>query len=829
MATTTTARADIDHITEALALLFEPGQVFEIRAPGYKGRTGNTASGYFDDQGEAARKAAVMSGQAPAVYVTLNPVNPDLLARAANRIAEYAKATTSDADIVRLRWLPVDFDPARPSGISSSDEEHAAALQRARQVRADLREAGWPEPILADSGNGAHLLYRLDLAPTPDNVARIRQVLAALADSYDDDLVKLDRTVHNPARIWKVYGTLAAKGDNTATRPHRLAAIVEYDELDRDALTVAQLDELAALAPPDDAGAAGDGDPVFDLAAFVDRHGDVLQPRRVGTSEKWRVTCPWNEAHAGDAVIGRMASGAIWAKCSHNSCSWNWHDLRERLEPTPELVFDHKPQAPATNGAAKRAEPATKQPEPGGAKPKLSVVLLREVLPELDVFVDRVGEPYARATVNKALVTMRIGSSQFGQYLSAVSMAKLHTLPSSDALTEVRRILAFHAQSHRRDVFLRVGELNGRIYIDLGTPDWRAIEVDEDGWSIVDDAPIAFRRGPNTAPLPFPVESDGIDTLRRYVNVDDDDWPLVAAWTVNTFRPIGPYPVLAFVSSAGSAKSTATRVLKSIIDPAGAALRPQPRDIRDLMVAAKHSWVLAFDNVSYLNQDVSDALCRLATGGGYTTRLLYSDDEEAIFEAQRPIVMNGIADAIQAPDLMDRAIIVSPPDIRNGKRKEESAFWRDFRRDHGRILGEFLNAVSAALRNLPNTKLDELPRMADFAMFATAAAPALGHIDVLEQYAQQREESMQTLFESSKLAQVLASVAPFEGTATELLSAIDNVIDEETRKDKYWPKTANRLGTAVRRLSPVLAAQGVLIDWERSKSGRSVKIARVRG
>jgi len=823
----TMTRADLDHIQEALALLFEPGQVFEIRAPGYRNRNGNTASGYFDDHGEAARRAAVLSGQAPAVYVTLNPVNPDLLARAANRIAEYAKATTADADIVRLRWLPLDFDPVRPSGISSSDEEHAAALQRARQVRADLREAGWPEPILADSGNGAHLLYRLDLAPTKENVARIRQALVALADSYDDDLVKLDRTVHNPARIWKVYGTLAAKGDNTPARSHRLAAIVEYDELDTDVLTVAQLDELAALAPPDDAGAAGDGDPVFDLVAFVERHSDVLQPRRMGGAEKWRVTCPWNEAHAGDAVIGRMASGAIWAKCSHNSCSWRWPELRERLEPTPELVFDHKPPAPATNGAAKRSEPETRRQEPAGTKPKLSVLLLREVLPELDVFVDRVGEPYARATVNKALVTMRIGSSHFGQYLSAVSMAKLHTLPSSDALTEVRRILAFHAQSARRDVFLRVGEFDGRIYIDLGTPDWRAIEVDEDGWSIVDDAPVAFRRGPNTAPLPLPMESSGIDTLRRYVNLDDDDWPLVAAWTVNTFRPTGPYPVLAFVSSAGSAKSTATRVLKSIIDPAGAALRPQPRDIRDLMVAAKHSWVLAFDNVSYLNQDVSDALCRLATGGGYTTRLLYSDDEEAIFEAQRPIVMNGIADAIQAPDLMDRAIIVSPPDIRNGKRKEESAFWRDFRRDHGRILGEFLNAVSTALRNLPTTQLDELPRMADFAKFATAAAPALGSIDVLEQYAQQREESMQTLFESSKLAQVLVSVAPFEGTATELLSAIDNVIDEETRKDKYWPKTANRLSTAVRRLAPVLAAQGVLIDRAKgSKGTRSVKITR---
>jgi hypothetical protein len=214
----------IDDIEQALSLLLEPGQVAELRC---LNTVKGTISGYFDDFDKLAKVIAKLNGQVPAVYITLNPVNPTLLARSVNRLTPFAKQTTSDTDIVKRRWLPIDFDPVRPAGISSTDEEHEAAIQRARGARAWLSGVGFPSGILADSGNGGHLLHRVDASN--DDAARmvIEGTLRALHEKFSDNKVKVDLTTFNAARIWKCYGTIAKKGDSTKERPHRLARILE--------------------------------------------------------------------------------------------------------------------------------------------------------------------------------------------------------------------------------------------------------------------------------------------------------------------------------------------------------------------------------------------------------------------------------------------------------------------------------------------------------------------------------------------------------------------------------------------------------------------------
>jgi hypothetical protein len=215
-------RADRSQIDRALAVLFEQEDVVELRIP--KTERDGVMSGYFNDREKLPRAAADCNGSAN-VYATLNPVRPDLLARAANRIQRRARVTTSDKDIVRRRWLPIDCDPARPADISSTDEEHEAALERARDIRMMLAEEGWPAPILADSGNGAHLLYPIDLPNDAAATALVAGVLEGLAKRFDDTRVKIDPTMSNAARIIKVYGTVASKGDNTppAVEDHRRA------------------------------------------------------------------------------------------------------------------------------------------------------------------------------------------------------------------------------------------------------------------------------------------------------------------------------------------------------------------------------------------------------------------------------------------------------------------------------------------------------------------------------------------------------------------------------------------------------------------------------
>jgi len=213
-------------IRRAIEALFEPGDVVELRA--LKDRT--TASGYFDEHEELAEQAASLDGRGFAVYVTLNPPKPALLSRAHNRLKHHPKATTSDADILRRRWLPVDFDPVRPADVSSTDEEKRAALLRAREVRDHLRDQGWPEPILGDSGNGAHLLYRVDLPNDRESQELVKGILEALAFRFSDEVVMVDTSPCNAARIWKCYGTVARKGDNTEVRPHRTSRLLKVPD-----------------------------------------------------------------------------------------------------------------------------------------------------------------------------------------------------------------------------------------------------------------------------------------------------------------------------------------------------------------------------------------------------------------------------------------------------------------------------------------------------------------------------------------------------------------------------------------------------------------------
>lgn len=354
---TATRRAvapDSTAILRTLRAIIEPGQVTELRAlhavsPAWP--KPHTVSGYFDyDHLDAMAKAAATI-QAPAVYFIPNPVDPALLARAANRLEHGAKNTTADSDILQRRWLLIDTDPWRPAGISSTDAQHAAALAKAAAIAEWLSLAGWPEPMQADSGNGAHILYRVDL-PTDDG-GLLQRILAALAFRFDDATVNVDLTTFNPARIWKLYGTVARKGDDTAERPHRLATLLHVPDT---LIPVPRplLDAVAAMLPKEPERKTAPG-PAFDLDGWIRDHlpdAEAPQPWQQG-GRRWILpVCPWNAEHTGGAAyIVQLPSGAIDAGCHHNGCAGrDWRALRDLLEPrsTPRPAIGgngHRPGA----------------------------------------------------------------------------------------------------------------------------------------------------------------------------------------------------------------------------------------------------------------------------------------------------------------------------------------------------------------------------------------------------------------------------------------------------------------------------------------------------
>lgn len=234
-------------IQKTLAVLARPGQTIELRIPNAQGK--RTDSGYFTDSEKLANAALSYDGRAEGIYITLNPLNPALLARSVNRVKEYAKQTSSDKDVLRRLWLFIDFDPVRPAGISSSEEEHQAAIECAKACRERLAQRSIPS-ILADSGNGAHLLIPIDWPNDEASTALVKDFLSFLDKKFSDTRVKVDTGMVGASHLIKLYGTIARKGDNTAERPYRRSTLLELPEsLDPVPADVIQ-NLLAPPAPP---------------------------------------------------------------------------------------------------------------------------------------------------------------------------------------------------------------------------------------------------------------------------------------------------------------------------------------------------------------------------------------------------------------------------------------------------------------------------------------------------------------------------------------------------------------------------------------------------
>lgn len=322
-----------EEIDLTLRTLFKTGQVVELRALDYL-RQGCTASGYFSHFGLLAEKALELSGQATGVYVTVHELDPALLARACNRIERFPKAVTSDRDVVRYRFLPVDFDPRRPAGISSTEGEHRAALQRAHACRDWLLEQGFPEPLIADSGNGAHILVRIDLPVDPASRTLVERCLKALAAKFSDGAVLVDTGVANPARIWRLYGTRACKGDPTNDRPHRLAHLLRIPKTIVP-LTLDQLQRLASLAPSVSAtgGQVQAHSRRLKVADWLTDHDQAFRSKDDGESVIFILkTCPFNESHTDKAHIIQSQSGQLRAGCFHASCQGKgWAEFRDAI------------------------------------------------------------------------------------------------------------------------------------------------------------------------------------------------------------------------------------------------------------------------------------------------------------------------------------------------------------------------------------------------------------------------------------------------------------------------------------------------------------------
>ena len=377
-----------------------------------------------------------------------------------------------------------------------------------------------------------------------------------------------------------------------------------------------------------------------------------------------------------------------------------------------------------------------------------------------------------------------------------------------------------HYDGAKHEVHLRVANCGDRVYLDLCDPAWRAIEIRNDGWSIVDRPPVRFRRTRGTLQIPDPVaggEIKELGGLRNHLHVDDFCFVLVVAWLLSILRGRGPYPILALTGEQGTGKSLLADMLRSLLDPKTAGLRSLPDNTRDLYVAAMNGHVLVFDNLSGIPPEISDCLCRLSTGGGFSTRALYTDDDEVLFEGQRPVALTSITDVANRSDLADRLVIVRLEVIAEEKRRSEDELRKEFEAARPRILGALLDVVAHGLLNLPTTSMNRLPRMADFAIWIRACEEAVWHAGMfMGAYEANREDAVDVVLDSNSVAaalrQHIREKGVFRGTAKELLAILNELATEQVRRRNSWPKTPNALSGHLKRLAPALRKVEIAID-----------------
>ena len=360
--------------------------------------------------------------------------------------------------------------------------------------------------------------------------------------------------------------------------------------------------------------------------------------------------------------------------------------------------------------------------------------LVALVLDQADLFHD--AEKNAFATVGERIKqTYRLDTQAFSDWLGyayysqtaqenegGIGCAASETALKT-ALVTLSGIAKHHPKSGEHPCYLRVAPWSVGYLLDLGDEAWRAIEVLPTGWRIIESPPVRFWRPNPARPLPIPVAHGDLTRLWDFLNIPPDDRLLVLAWMLEAFRPDTPFTLLELCGSQGSAKSFTQDKLRRLIDPNAVNLRAAPKTTEDLFVGAGCNWLVSMNNLSHLSAQQQDALCTLATGGGFAGRTLYTNADETLIECKRPVVINGIVPVVTAQDLTDRVIHVEMPDIT--AYREESALITEFEAQASALLGGLLDLFVATLARLSHVKLSHPPRMADFARLGEAMAQAL--------------------------------------------------------------------------------------------------------
>ncbi|MBD1913608.1 MULTISPECIES: hypothetical protein [unclassified Leptolyngbya] len=714
------------------------------------------------------------------------------------------------------------------------------------------REFGLPEPSLQiKTRHSVHTFYALDGSCDPKDWEDFQEDLNAYLGS--------DQTIKEPCRLMRLAGSWHLEEGLEPTRCdifHQSEARYRFEEL-RSLIPARTTIETATAHHPK-----------THLSQMLrEQILPRLSPEQAFTwsghnwqgdkaKGKLRGCCPWHESKSGTAFYTDLKDG-IWVwRCPSCGFGGTALEYRDRIQAGdgkprgPKFVAlveelardagvslpDHAPPGANQNtGEDEGDRPESKEHESvnGKAPPVANLLIDLATCAEYWVSPDRT--VYADVLIRDVRQTLPIRKKPFKTWLLGSLYDTHKRVVGSETLNQVLSVLEWKAISKgdHREVALRLAKHEGLIYFDLGRSDWKTVEISPGGWGLIDskDCPVRFIRPDTLLECPIPERGGNLEELREFLGLEGEPWVLVASWLLYAYFPLYSHPILICHGEQGAGKTSTAKFLKRLVDPGKAPLMPKIADLRDLAIQCRNRWVLAFDNLSGLSPESSDALCRIATGGGFSTRTLYADDEETVSEFLRPLILTGIDSLANRPDLLDRSLLVNLPRISEERRQTEEEREKAIAAALPRLLGAVFTALSQTLGRLPSISLERLPRMADFARFAVAAEPALGLEpgSFLKAYQGNQNEATELSLEASPVATAIRELMDGRDKWYGLAKDLFKELAGDGSKVGF-PKAAHVLSRSLPRYTPALRDAGIeVVSHPKIGKGRPIEIRWIDG
>ena len=820
-------------VTKAFQVLVEPGKFAEVRI---LNTSKGTISGYYDDVEKLIQHIQRYDGSYN-IYLTMNALCDGIQARSMNRLQNYVKSTTNDKEICCRRWVLIDLDPERPAGISSADEELGLAVGLGEKIQKYLTDNGFPEPVVALSGNGYHLLYPVDMPNDERSTTLVKNFLKALDHKFSTENVKVDVANSNAARITKMYGTVACKGDSTEERPHRRSRIISVPK-DITNVSVALMERAVQENQSEEKkiqnqkfGSTGvsrkeRNNDVFSLEKWMKSHEiSVARTKPIENGTCYILeSCPWNQEHSTDkgAYIIQFENGGIAAGCHHDSCKEeNWQTLWRLMEgnrPVPSV---------------KKTNTENQLPE----KESQIDVLLRMIEEQGHIpFRSITGEAFIQVPQKGGFVNYPLKSELYQMWLRNLYFQTYKRGSRGDMIQTVIETLISKAffQGKEYPVYNRFALYEGCMYYNLADEEATVLCIDESGINTCKELPVRLIKRKTLLPQPMPQKGESfLKLMKKYYHfASSADRILHNVILVVRLITGIEQPIVIYKGSKGSSKTTSMEMDKRCLDISSNNVTVMPKNEEDFLLLLESQDIVCLDNMDSITKSQANIFCQVVTGATAVKRKKYSDSELCEINIRSTVYMNGIHLLSDRSDFLDRCVFLNMKTISAKVRRSKKDVMEEFEAEKPYILYGMFECISRAMQILPSIEVTIDDRLIDFLKWGCAVAEALGYGQekFLEAYQKNRIRLNAELLEEDEVASAvmdyIEEAGEFKGTMSELSAEISDMLYEKGIYANNKIKQPNHLSRRLKELQTGLSNVGISVEIGKKNGARFVRICK---